>query len=128
MHDAARPCIRVDDISHMINTLFNDKIGGILGIPCSDTVKQIDTTGCIAHTLDRSVIWQAQTPQMFRYHTLLSSLHHCMKQGYAVTDEASAVEKMGHLVKMVKGHGDNIKVTHPEDLWLAEAILRRQNA
>jgi 2-C-methyl-D-erythritol 4-phosphate cytidylyltransferase len=124
VHDAARPCVSVGSIQCLIENLKNEKVGGILAIPASDTLKQVSASGDIAVTLDRSVIWQAQTPQMFRFNILYSALKQSIDDT-GITDEASAVEKQGHCVKIVEGSRENIKVTHPDDLWLAEAILQR---
>ncbi len=124
VHDAARPCVHRESIYSMIGALKDDAIGGILGVPSSDTLKEIDQQGIIEHTLNREVIWQAQTPQMFRYGILQESLRQALEQGYAITDEASAVEKMGHCVKIISGRQDNIKITRPNDLYMAKAILQ----
>ncbi len=127
VHDAARPCITVETIQRQIMELGADNVGGVLGVPASDTLKQVTEDRQVSHTLDRSYIWQAQTPQMFRFELLHHALSHCQGD-VTVTDEASAVEKQGYCVKMVEGRRDNIKVTHADDLWLAEAILKRQRS
>lgn len=126
VHDAARPCVRTDTIGRMMTELQNDKVGGILGVKSSDTLKQVNAQGAIQKTVDRSCVWQAQTPQMFRYGILRASLTQAIANADTITDEASAVEKKGYSVRMVEGCTDNIKITHPDDLWLAEAILTRQ--
>jgi len=125
VHDAARPCITRKVVERQITTLADDDVGGILGVPASDTLKRVTAEQQVSETLDRSHIWQAQTPQMFRFELLHQALLHCQGD-MTVTDEASAVEKQGYCVKMVQGFRDNIKVTHPDDLWLAEAILKKQ--
>lgn len=124
VHDAARPCISTNAIENLITTLANDDVGGILATPASDTLKQVSESGDIINTLDRSSVWQAQTPQMFRIGVLHQALLAAIGDN-SITDEASAVEKQGHCVKIVESIRDNIKVTHPDDLWLAEAILQR---
>lgn len=132
VHDAARPCVCPDTIEHMVATLAEDTVGGILGVGSSDTLKQCDSDGRIQQTIDRTTIWQAQTPQMFRYGILQASMEQAINNNAtgegAITDEASAVEKKGYCVRMVQGRTDNIKITHPDDLWMAEAILARQQS
>ena len=128
VHDAARPCVRTDTIEHMITVLQDDKVGGILGVKSSDTLKQVDAQGVIQDTVDRSLIWQAQTPQMFRYGILHASMAQAIANTDVITDEASAVEKKGYSVRMVQGRTDNIKITHPDDLWLAQLLLARQQS
>ena len=125
VHDAARPCVRLETIQQLIDTLINHEVGGILAVPASDTLKQVDEYHGIQETLDRRVVWQAQTPQMFRHGVLLAALKEASRLRYPVTDEASAVERIGHTPKAVMGRQDNIKVTHLDDLWLAEMILQR---
>lgn len=128
VHDAARPCVRVSDVHHLMEQLGDHLVGGILGVKVSDTLKRVSDTFGIEATVDRSPLWQAQTPQMFRYGLLTSSLSRALKQELAVTDEASALELAGYAPIMVEGHRDNIKVTLPEDLMMAEMILKAQAA
>ena len=125
VHDAARPCVQVNSIQVLANSLSDNPIGGILGVPSSDTLKSVDDEQTIQHTVDRRSIWQAQTPQMFRYGILYEALSQAQQLGSAITDEASAVEMLGYSVKIIQGRVDNIKVTCPDDLWIAEAILAR---
>jgi 2-C-methyl-D-erythritol 4-phosphate cytidylyltransferase len=124
VHDAARPCLPAVDLKQLISECENDEIGGILAIPASDTVKkaQKDEGGVqrIAGTEDRAQLWLAQTPQMFRAGLLAQALRQAKG---AVTDEASAIEQMGLKPRLVAGSRRNLKVTYPEDLALAEAIL-----
>lgn len=131
VHDAARPCLRYADLNILIQQLEHDDVGGILASPVNDTLKVIDnkagSNNTVNKTLNRENIWRALTPQMFRLATLKKALLHCATQNIKVTDEASAVETLGLQVKLVKGHGDNIKITHAEDLELAEAIYKKIN-
>ncbi len=126
VHDAARCCVRVDVIDAMLNALADHPVGGILAVPASDTLKQVDQYGDIQQTLNREYIWQAQTPQVFRYDLLLQALEQSLKNEYLVTDEASAIEQAGYQAKVILGHYDNIKVTHSQDLLHAEVILQQQ--
>ncbi len=124
VHDVARCCITPEAISRQITLLENDEIGGILAIGATDTIKQSAIGGQIDKTLDRSTIYQAQTPQMFRFGILKEALNKTNLE--VVTDEASAVEQMGRAVKLVEGERENIKITYPIDIKLAEVILSSQ--
>jgi len=128
VHDAARPCLPQRDLDNLIRETRDDRIGGTLALPVADTVKRVakDEAGAqrIAGTEDRSQLWLAQTPQMFRCGLLVEALREARR---AVTDEASAVEQMGLRPRLVAGSRENIKVTFPEDLGIAEAILAGRN-
>lgn len=125
VHDAARLCVTVADIDRLIDTLQHDAVGGILALPSSDTLKSVD--GCqIVETVRRERIWRALTPQMFRLGPLGDALSNASARGLTVTDEASAIELAGQIPKVVEGRPDNIKITRPEDLALAEFYLERQ--
>jgi 2-C-methyl-D-erythritol 4-phosphate cytidylyltransferase len=127
VHDAARPCLPEHDLRRLIEETGGDEIGGILAFPASDTVKKAgkDEGGAlrVSGTEDRSQLWLAQTPQMFRAGLLAQALRQAKK---AVTDEASAIEQMGLQPRLVAGSRDNLKVTYAEDLAIAEAILARR--
>jgi 2-C-methyl-D-erythritol 4-phosphate cytidylyltransferase len=124
VHDAARPCITASDIHHLIACLIHDDVGGILALSSHDTLKNVQD-GRIAGTLDRNHIWRALTPQMFRYGTLKTALEEA-EGNPAITDEASALELKGLQPKIVEGRPDNIKITRPEDLPLAQFYLEQQ--
>ncbi len=126
VHDAARPCLRHADIDILLTTLASDPVGGLLGLPVSDTVKRCDRAGRVRETVSRDGLWRALTPQMFRLGVLRAALEAALAQGEVVTDEAAAIEAQGLHPRMVSGHPDNIKITHPQDLALAELYLRRQ--
>jgi 2-C-methyl-D-erythritol 4-phosphate cytidylyltransferase len=127
VHDAARPCLPSQDLEALLAECKTDEIGGLLALPVADTVKKAakDESGTqrVLSTEDRAQLWLAQTPQMFRAGLLVQALQRARG---AVTDEASAVEQMGLKPKLVAGSRENIKVTWPEDLALAESILRRR--
>ena len=127
VHDAARPCLPPADLSRLYEECRNDEIGGILALPVADTVKRVnkDETGAqrVAGTEDRNQLWLAQTPQMFRAGLLAQALRQAKG---AVTDEASAVEQLGLKPRLVLGSRENLKVTWPEDLAIAQAILSRR--
>lgn len=124
VHDAARPCLTTDDIHLLINTLVNDDVGGILALSSHDTLKSVEGNDIVS-TLDRRAIWRALTPQMFRYGMLKTALEEA-EGNPAVTDEASALELMGLKPKIVEGRPDNIKITRPEDLALAQFYFDQQ--
>jgi 2-C-methyl-D-erythritol 4-phosphate cytidylyltransferase len=124
VHDAARPCITTSDIDLLIQTLRDDAVGGILALSSHDTLKQVQD-GNILSTLDRRQIWRALTPQMFRYGLLKRALTANIGNT-AITDEASALEQQGLAPKIVEGRPDNIKITRPEDLALAQFYLEQQ--
>ena len=126
VHDAARPCITKIDIHHLIDSLKTDEIGGILALSSYDTLKSVQGDNIIVGTLDRSHIWRALTPQMFRYGLLKNALE-AAEGNAAITDEASALELQGMQPKIVEGRPDNIKITRPEDLALAQFYMEHQN-
>ncbi|PKM45135.1 MAG: 2-C-methyl-D-erythritol 4-phosphate cytidylyltransferase [Gammaproteobacteria bacterium HGW-Gammaproteobacteria-1] len=125
VHDAARPCLTCADIDKLCAELCDDEVGGILAVPVRDTMKRADGEGRISATEDRNGLWHALTPQMFRLGLLTQALEQALADGFVVTDEASAVEHAGLRPKLVEGRADNIKVTRPEDLALAEFFLSR---
>ncbi len=120
VHDAARPCISATMLDALFADLAQDPVGGILAVPVADTLKRADTEQRVAATEPRDGLWQAQTPQMFRYGLLGDALQKCRD----VTDEAGAVEALGLKPKLVRGDATNLKVTYPADLALAAMILR----
>ena len=128
VHDAARPCLRHADIDKMLQVLCEHNTGGVLGVPLHDTIKRTQALDLVTGTVSREGLWRAFTPQMFRLHTLIQALKLAKDSGLPVTDEASAVELAGGQVRMVEGHADNIKVTHPADLALASLYLQQQRA
>lgn len=127
VHDVARPCVRVEDINKLIEQVTQfDTVGGILGNPVRDTLKRANRVNEIQDTVERNLLWHALTPQMFRLGPLTRALESSLGQGILVTDEAQAMERIGHHPLLVEGHPDNIKITHPQDLALAELYLQRQ--
>ncbi|MGH8559226.1 MAG: 2-C-methyl-D-erythritol 4-phosphate cytidylyltransferase [Methylococcales bacterium] len=125
VHDAARPCLTAKDIRRLRDSVEHDAVGGILALPVHDTLKSIEA-GRISTTVDRSRIWRALTPQMFRLDLLRDALIAASQAGWLVTDEASAVELKGLKPLIVEGRPDNIKITRPEDLPLAAYYLEQQ--
>lgn len=121
VHDAARPCLTPAALARLIAAVQGDDTGGLLAVPLADTVKRADAHDRVATTEPRDGLWRAQTPQMFRYRLLLEALHGAPLD--AITDEASAVERLGLQPLLVTGEACNLKVTWAEDLALAELIL-----
>lgn len=140
VHDAARPLVSVAAIQRLYTELKNDSVGGILAVPIYDTLKQLANTmpvnmapsvKTLSHSLDRSTILAAQTPQMFRYGLLRDTLQQVLADKTVaanITDEASALEHAGYAVNAVLGDAENIKITTVKDLALAEFYFSTANA
>ena len=126
VHDAARPGLTHDLLDKLIAFVKDDAVGGLLALPMVDTIKRSDGHGRAEMTVERSALWSAQTPQMFRHAQLLQALQQAQQQAKQITDEASAIEAMGHRPKLVEGCARNFKVTLPQDLLLAELIFKDQ--
>ncbi len=124
-HDAARPCLSATDLSNMLASLATHPVGGILAYPVVDTLKRTNDQFIITDTLDRKNVWHAATPQMFRYEILLKALNHVKQANVAITDNASALELLGYNLAIVAGSRNNIKITYPEDVALAEFYLTK---
>ena len=130
VHDAARCCITPQAILELIEACRHDAVGGLLALPLADTLKQAAAdaqapqTLRVATTLSRDGLWLAQTPQMFALALLRRALREADAAGAAVTDEASAVERLGLQPRLVEASSDNFKVTYAADLALADAVLR----
>jgi 2-C-methyl-D-erythritol 4-phosphate cytidylyltransferase len=122
VHDAVRPCLALEVLERLIAALRDDQTGGLLALPVVDTLKRGDAGAYVVQTEPREHLWQAQTPQMFRYRLLLEALH--ASGPVHGTDEASAIEQLGLRPKLVVGDSRNLKVTYPQDLALAEVILK----
>ena len=126
VHDAARPCLSTGDLDHLISSLREHPVGGLLGVPVQDTLKRVSASGDVDETVPRSDLWQAYTPQMFRLGLLTEALAEALSKDQLVTDDASAMELAGYRPLMVEGHAGNIKITRPADLELAAFYLARQ--
>ncbi len=119
VHDAARPCIRTELIEQFLDELEDEKIGGLLALPVADTLKLGNDNQRVERTVSREQLWRAQTPQMFRYALLCEAL----AKAPNATDEAQAVESLGHQPRLVIGESVNLKVTYATDLQLAQSLL-----
>jgi 2-C-methyl-D-erythritol 4-phosphate cytidylyltransferase len=134
VHDAARPGITSESIQDLIHGVLDADTGsplhgGILAMPAADTLKQAAASGqWIEGTISREAVWQAQTPQMFRLRDLYAALESAVSDRAAVTDEASAVERLGGKPILIKGSTRNFKVTHQADWDLMELVLHKPNS
>ena len=133
VHDAARPCVPPAALSRLVRELGDDPVGGLLAMPLADTLKRADdraggeaSQARVVATMDREWLWCAQTPQMFRHGVLMQALEADVR-GLA-TDESQAVEALGHRPRLVMGSWSNLKITYPDDLALAAAIIACQRA
>ncbi|CCG86199.1 2-C-methyl-D-erythritol 4-phosphate cytidylyltransferase [Erwinia piriflorinigrans] len=127
VHDAARPCLHPDDLARLLALTASSEVGGILAAPVRDTMKRA-ITGCsdIDHTVEREALWHALTPQLFPLVLLRDCLQRALSEGATITDEASALEYCGYHPELVNGRSDNLKVTRPEDLALAQFYLTQR--
>lgn len=125
VHDAARPCLSDEALERLVVETGDDEIGGLLAVPVSDTLKRGNQDLHVARTEPREHLWLAQTPQIFHYRVLIEALR--VADPDATTDEAQAIEGVGLRPRLVIGDSRNLKVTYPEDLKLAELILKSQS-
>ncbi len=126
VHDAARPCLRHQDIDQLIQKLTEHPVGGLLALPVRDTMKRTDEVRGITETVNREDLWHALTPQMFRLEILEAAIEAAISGGQTITDEAQAIELYGQRPQLIQGYPDNIKITHQSDLPLAELFLSEQ--
>lgn len=126
VHDAARPCVEHQDLTRLMTYCIERDHGAILATPVRDTMKLANGESLIQATLERSQMWHALTPQMYKTAELTQALTLALSQGITITDESSAMEAFGYQSGLVRGSSDNIKITQPEDLMLAEFILKQQ--
>ncbi|RKG33972.1 2-C-methyl-D-erythritol 4-phosphate cytidylyltransferase [Acinetobacter tianfuensis] len=128
VHDAARPCVSTVCLESLAATVIDSGQSAILATPVRDTLKRVPVGIEIESTVDRSQLWQAQTPQMAKLGVLKRALQKALADGIVITDEASALEHTGEIVHVVQGRSDNIKITYADDLELAKLILASQAA
>lgn len=126
VHDAARPCVSQLSLEDLVQSAVDSEQSAILAIPVRDTLKRVETAPLISTTVDRSTLWQAQTPQIAKLGVLKNAIEQALAAGATITDEASALEFVGEQVNVVQGRSDNIKITYPDDLELARLILASQ--
>lgn len=126
-HDAVRPCVRHADLDNLVAAALGSPDGALLGMPVADTVKRADDEGYVQETVARAGLWRALTPQMFRLKKLQEALNAALVDNEDITDESAAMERLGARPRVVEGHPDNIKITQPADLALAELFLKQQD-
>ncbi|GAA6206062.1 2-C-methyl-D-erythritol 4-phosphate cytidylyltransferase [Thalassotalea sp. SU-HH00458] len=126
VHDAARPCLTLNDLNHLIEACLSNDKGGILASPVRDTMKQ-GCNGVIEQTIDRENLWHALTPQMYPTLQLKAAIERALSAQAIITDEASAIEFTGEVSQLISSSSENIKITQPDDLALAEFILNKQS-
>lgn len=126
VHDAARPCVRTADIARLVERGMAAG-GALLAAPLRDTLKLGDAQARVVATEPREARWRALTPQLFRRGQLIAALEQAERDGVAITDEAMAMERAGYRPLLVEGAENNIKVTTPADLALAEYLLSRES-
>ena len=126
VHDAARPCLSASRLEKFLERGLESVHGAILAVPVGDTLKQAGDSNEIVATVDRTGLWAAQTPQLFRVGVLADAIDAAHAAGCELTDEASALEYVGIKPLLVMGSSANIKITHSSDLAIAEALFERK--
>lgn len=123
VHDGVRPFVTEEIIDRAIEETI--RYGATtVAVPAKDTIKSVDEDGIVIETLERKKLWQVQTPQTFKYEIMKEAFGRAYADGFYGTDDAALVERLGYKVKIVEGSYQNIKITTPEDMIIAEAILR----
>ncbi|MCR6108859.1 2-C-methyl-D-erythritol 4-phosphate cytidylyltransferase [Bacillus sp. A301a_S52] len=124
VHDGARPFIQLEDVHHVVKTT-DAKGAAVIAVPVKDTVKLVDDSE-IVQTVDRSALWSAQTPQGFHLEEIKNAHKKAAQEGFIGTDDASLMEYLNRPVAIVEGNYENLKITTPEDLVFAEAIIKKR--
>lgn len=125
IHDSVRPLTQPSDVEMLLDRIQDHPVGGSLGQPIVDTVKYVSTPETIDHTINRDNVWRIFTPQIFRYSALKSALKQAIAKGFLATDESGALEVIGMNPLIIASKTPNIKITHPDDLPLAEFHLKQ---
>ena len=123
VHDAVRPCLTKSVIDRLITEISSDVVGGILALPCTETMKRINNSNEVEETINRQTAWRAQTPQMFKYKKLLLAIEKVIDENIFITDEAMAMEFSNYKPVVILGDENNIKITHKIDLKQLELFL-----
>ncbi|MBT6455152.1 MAG: 2-C-methyl-D-erythritol 4-phosphate cytidylyltransferase, partial [Gammaproteobacteria bacterium] len=124
IHDAVRPFVSHDDLNLLLDTLDESDDGALLAVPVADTLKLANDNQAVKITYPRDNLWRAFTPQAFRLNKISSALENVIKNDLEITDDSSAMELMGARPKLVPGDVQNIKITTPQDLILAEKLIK----
>lgn len=132
VHDAARPCVQLSDIDRLISQCIENDSGGLLATPVRDTMKRgkkdNNNISTVDSTVEREQLWHALTPQLYKTEQLVNVIESALAKKITVTDESSAIEQAGLTSLLVSASHENIKITHPDDLVLAEFILNKQKS
>lgn len=126
VHDAARPCVQVAEINQLVESCLTNSCGGLLAAKVKDTMKRSNSAQQVTSTVDREQLWHALTPQMFKAGELQIAIETGLANGVVITDESSAIEAAGLPSMLIEASSENLKITQPEDLALAEFILMSQ--
>jgi len=124
VHDAVRPCLKKSIIDRLITDINSNDVGGILALPCFETMKKVNNNRHIEETINREIIWRAQTPQVFKYKKLLLAIENAINENIHITDEAMAMELLNYKPIVIMGDEKNIKITHQTDLKHLELFLK----
>tara|TARA_B100000929_G_scaffold290537_1_gene284504 strand:+ start:1097 stop:1798 length:702 start_codon:yes stop_codon:yes gene_type:complete len=125
VHDAVRPCLKKSIIDRLITDISSHDVGGILALPCFETMKRVNNSNEVEETINRETIWRAQTPQVFKYQKLLLAIEKVINENIFITDEAMAMELSNHKPIVILGDENNIKITHKTDLKYLELFLEK---
>ena len=123
VHDAVRPCLKKSIIDRLITDISSHDVGGILALPCFETMKRVNNNKQVEETINREIIWRAQTPQIFKYKKLLLAIEKAINENILITDEAMAMELSNYKPIVIMGDEKNIKITHKDDLKHLELFL-----
>ena len=123
VHDAVRPCLKKSIIDRLITDISSHDVGGILALPCFETMKRVNNNQQVEETINREIIWRAQTPQIFKYKKLLLAIEKAINENILITDEAMAMELSNYKPIVIMGDEKNIKITHKDDLKHLELFL-----
>ncbi len=126
IHDAVRPCVTHTDLQLLVDGSLVEKDGLFLAHPVADTLKRVNSNLHCVETVDRESLWRAFTPQMFPFELIYEALLKVMGNGLQITDDVSAVQALNLSPKIILGRSDNIKITYPQDIVIAETILKQQ--
>lgn len=126
IHDSARPLVTPDEVVHVVRDA-KEFGAAVLGVPCKATIKESANGSTVLRTIPRERLWEVHTPQVIRIDTLQRGFAKVVRYNLQVTDDVSIVEQLGEPVKLTRGEYTNLKITTPEDMDVAEAILRERN-
>jgi len=127
VHDSARPLVTIEEICNVVGDA-KEHGAAVLGVPCKATIKESEDGSFVQRTIERSRLWEVHTPQVIRIESLLKGFKKVAEENLEVTDDVSVIEQLGEPVKLTRGEYTNLKITTPEDMDVAEAILEERNS